>query len=421
MRAFGEAAERLGVELAFATDRCHQLEDPWRDSAVPVRFYDDRASLDAIARAAAARPIDGLLAVGDRPTVLAALAAERLGLAGNPPDAARASANKRLMRERLSAAGLPAPRFQCVRASSDARALAGRIEYPCVVKPLAMAASRGVTRANDDDELVAAFERLRRLLGRKEVKAERDPAHDWILVEDYIPGRELALEGVLERGDLRTLAIFDKPEPLEGPYFEETIYVTPPALTADDQATVAHTIGAGARALGLRHGPVHAECRVNDRGVYILEIAARPIGGLCARALRFVNTGDSHLFARNSGEKVTVPLEELLLLHALGEPIGAYAREARASAVMMIPIPRKGLYKGVDGLEEARAIEGIDAVEITAKADQLLLPLPEGSSYLGFIFAKAGRPEEATAALREALARLTFRIDSSIAVVDTRN
>ncbi len=405
LRAFNEAAGRLGVTLAFATDRCHMLDDPWRDAAVPVRFYDEAASLQALAEAAVSEPFVGILAVGDRPAVLAALAAERLGLAGNSPAAARACANKRLSREAIASAGLPAPWFYTVPAGSSPAAAAADARFPCVLKPLAMAGSRGVIRADDERQFTDAFTSLQSLLARPQIKAERNPAHETLLVEGYIPGREFALEGILDRGGFRPLALFDKPDPLDGPFFEETIYVTPPRLSESDQESIVHTIAAAARAIGLTHGPIHAECRVNERGVYVLEVAARPIGGLCAKVLRFV-----------AGERL-VSLEELLLRHAIGEPIDGYTRETEAAAVMMIPIPRRGVLKGVDGLDEAAAIDGVEELTITAKTDQLLQPLPEGASYLGFIFARRASSDEAVAAVREAHAHLSFDIEKPIAVV----
>jgi len=413
LRAFNEAAGRLGVTLVFATDRCHMLDDPWRDAAVPVRFYDEAASLQALTEAAVGEPFAGILAVGDRPAVLAALAAERLGLAGNSPAAARACANKRLSREAIASAGLPAPWFYTVPAGSSPAAAAADARFPCVLKPLAMAGSRGVIRADDERQFTEAFASLQSLLARPQIKAERNPAHETILVEGYIPGREFALEGILDRGLFRPLALFDKPDPLDGPFFEETIYVTPPRLSESDQESIVHTIAAAARAMGLTHGPIHAECRVSERGVYVLEVAARPIGGLCAKTLRFerVREGSSGF------EQVRVSLEELLLRHAIGEPIDGYARESEAAAVMMIPIPRRGVLKGVDGLDEAAAIGGVEEVTITATADQVLQPLPEGASYLGFIFARRASSDEAVAAVREAHRRLSFDIEKPIPVV----
>jgi hypothetical protein len=408
IRSFGEAAEKLGVRLVFATDRCERLEDPWWDQAVPIRFHDVERSIRSIVRAVNGNPVHGVLAVGDRPTIVAARAAEALGLAGNPPDAACASRNKLACRLALARAGLPVPWFQPVPIARDPLELASKAPYPCVVKPLALSGSRGVIRANTPEEFGAAFERVRQLLQAPDVRIERDAAHDAIMIESFIPGREHAVEGLLERGTLRTLAIFDKPDPLDGPFFEETIYLTPTALPDVGQVAVTGAVADAARALGLWHGPIHAEVRVNDRGVFVLEVAARPIGGLCSRALRFTAASNGP-----PGEE-QVSLEELLLRHAVGQDVSGYTREARASGVMMIPIPRRGIYKGVDGLDDARARPAIEDVRITAKLDQQLVPLPEGNSYLGFIFARAETAGVVEAALRDAHARLRFRVDRAL-------
>ena len=399
---FGDAAERLGVSLVFATDRCHVLADPWVDGAIPVKFHDEAASVGAIVDAARIEPIDGILAVGDRPTVLGALAADALGLPGHPPDAARTAANKRLMRERIGAAGLPIPTVTTWHVDADAHAVASAVQYPCVVKPIALSASRGVIRADSPLTCAAAFERVRRLLARPEIRALRDPANDWVAIEDFIPGGEYALEAILEHGWLRPLALFDKPAPLDGPFFEETIYATPSSLPAIQQEAIVDAVRGAAAAIGLRHGPIHAECRVNDRGVFILEVAARPIGGLCARVLRF---GDGN-----------TAFEELLLRHAAGGSVEGYTREACAAGVMMVPIPRGGVYRRVSGVEDAKAVRGIDEVLITAKPDQHLEPLPEGGSYLGFIFARASARDDVVSALEQAHGRLNFVIDAPIRV-----
>lgn len=412
-RSFGEAAERLGIRLVFATDRCDQLEDPWWDRAVPIRFYDEERSVAAIVAAVNGDPVAGVLAVGDRPTLIAARAAQRLGLAGNPPDAACASCNKLAFRTMLAAAGLPVPWFEPVPASRDPRAVAPRVPYPCVVKPLAMSGSRGVIRANEPGELVAAFERVAALLRQRDVRVERDVAHDMLLIESFIPGREYALEGLLDHGVLRTLAIFDKPDPLDGPYFEETIYVTPPALSAADDAAISQRVADAARVIGLRHGPVHAEVRVNDTGVFVLEVAARPIGGLCARALAFTEPARPE----RPREAEPISLEELLLRHATGEDVRHLERERLASGVMMIPIPARGIYRGVDGVDAARAVAGIESVRITAKPDQAIVPLPEGKSYLGFIFARGEESTDVVRALRQAHAHLRFAVDRDIRVL----
>jgi biotin carboxylase len=270
--------------------------------------------------------------------------------------------------------------------------------YPSVIKPLALSGSRGVMRVDQPSDFVWAFERLVRLMRAPDILNERDDVHARALIESYIPGNEFAIEGVMTAGVFRSFAIFDKPDPLVGPFFEETIYVTPSRASQIVQQAIVDNVTAAARALGLRHGPIHAECRVNTRGVYVLEVAPRPIGGLCARAVRF--NGAS--------------LEEVLLRHALGEDISQWAPSAGASGVMMIPIPKRGLYRGVMGVDTATAIEGVDEVRITAKADEVLLPLPEGRSYLGFIFASGDDPERVEQALREAHAALTFDIEREI-------
>ena len=406
IRSFGEAAERLGIRLVFASDRCDQLDDPWCDEAIPVRFHQVERSLQAIAEVFGGRAPAGILAVGDRPTILAAHVAAHFGLPGNTPESSNASANKLATRQALQAAGLPTPAFRSVPLESDPAALAGQVTYPAVLKPLALSGSRGVIRVNDAREFVAAFGRIVRLLQSTDVRIQHDPAHDGILVESFIEGCEFALEGVLSRGVLQPLAIFDKPDPLEGPFFEETIYLTPSRESETQQRRLEETVAAAARALKLQHGPVHAECRMDGKDVYVLEVAARPIGGLCSRALRF-----------ESADGSSASLEELLLRHAVGEDVSGYHRENGASGVMMIPIPRRGIYRGVEGVGDAAAVSGIEDVRITTKPDTLLVPLPEGRSYLGFVFARAHAPAEVEQALRTAHTRLQFSIEKEISVI----
>jgi biotin carboxylase len=409
IRSFGEAAEKAGVRLVFASDRCDQLDDPWWDAAIPVRFHDEPRSLEAILAAFQPTPDAapaGIIAVGDRPTILAALAAGALGLPGNPVAAARASRNKLASHAALQAAGLPVPAFRAVPLGGDPRALAPEVRYPAVLKPLALSGSRGVMRVDDEPAFVAAFERLRRIVAAADVRAERDALHDGALVEAFVPGREFAVEGVLTAGAFRPFAIFDKPDPLDGPFFEETIYVTPSRAGAEEQRRILEATARAAAALGLRHGPVHAECRVNAHGVYVLEVAARPIGGLCARALRFVDPSGAAL-----------SLEDVLLRHARGDDVSACARERAASGVMMIPIPRRGVFRQVHGVDVARGVAGIEDVRITAHADAPIVPLPEGRSYLGFIFARGGTPAAVERALRRAHAALDFVIEKEVPVI----
>jgi hypothetical protein len=280
------------------------------------------------------------------------------------------------------------------------------MRYPCVLKPLSLSASQGVVRANDRKEFLAGAARLKRLLSSAEIRASHEAHLDEMLVEGYLEGREVAVEALLTGGGLRVLAIFDKPDLLEGPYFEESIYVTPSRLPAKEQNAIEASLLSCARALGLCHGPVHGEFRVNADGVWPIEIAARPIGGLCSRALRFVAPGRSEL----------IGMEELLLRHALDMPGGDATREPEASGVMMIPVPRSGVLEKVDGEEEAKAIEGITGVEITARLHDFIAAWPEGSSYLGFLFARAGKPEEAEDALREAHSKLRFTLTPRLPV-----
>ena len=398
-RMFAASARRLGIELVYATDRCDQLEDPWSDHAIPVRFHEEWRSVDSLMRALDRRPVDGVLAVGDRPTVMAAQVARLLNLPGHPPDAAVAARDKRVSRGKFKAAGLPVPDTFTVAMAADPRSILPRVTFPVVLKPTVLSGSRGVIRADDGVSFVSAFERIRRLLASPDVQEMRDSQANVVQVEQYIPGAEFALEGLLERGVLRTMAIFDKPDPLEGPFFEETIYVTPSRVNAGIQAQITAAVTRATQALGLYHGPVHAECRVNRTGVFVLEVAARPIGGLCAKTLRFED------------REARIGFEDLLLLHAADEPTQYWRREQLASAVMMVPIPRSGTFRGVSGLEAAAAVPWIDEIHITAKPDQQLHELPEGASYLGFIFARAATAPEAEASVREAHARLRFTID----------
>jgi hypothetical protein len=339
--------------------------------------------------------------------------AEALGLPGNAPAAARASTNKRLARDRFSAAGLPVPWFvDLSTADLDDR----RIQFPCVVKPIGLSGSRGVIRADTPRQLDSAVARVRALLLRKDVRAASRGLEDTILVEGFIEGREFAIEGVLADGVLRAFAIFDKPDPLDGPFFEETIYVTPSNLPIDSQAAVLDHVQRAATALGLTEGPLHAECRVGPGGVFMLEVAARPIGGLCARVLQF---DDSDITTAGGDGSSKVSLEEVLLLRAAGRDISGHTREAQAAGVMMIPIPKRGLLKRVDGIETAAAVPYIEAVTITAKKDQLIERLPESGSYLGFVFARGGQPADLVRALKEAHRRLRIEVHAPLTIVNS--
>jgi len=395
---FVEAAQTLDVDLVIASDRPNVMAGEFPDHLLTLPFGDPVAAAREIRGYAERRPLDAVVPVDDATTVVASAIGEALGLRVNPLAAAQATRNKLVMRERLARAGVPSPPFAAVAVAEDPRAAAARMTYPCVLKPLVLSASRGVIRADDAAQFVAAFERIQGILRAADV-AELGEGTDTILVEGFVPGREVALEGLLEAGVLRTLALFDKPDPLDGPFFEETIYVTPSRLPAAVQARVAETTAAAARALGLSDGAVHAELRLrpgaDGPAPVVLEIAARSIGGLCGRTLRF-GTGMS--------------LEELILRRALGRAVPSFERERAAAAVMMIPIPGGGVLEEVRGLDEARAVPQIEDVTISIPKGQQIVPLPEGSRYLGFIFSRAAAPAEAEAALREAHRRLRFVI-----------
>ena len=395
-RSFAEAARALGVAVTFASDRCHQLEDPWADGAIAVHFDRPEESARRIVAESLVRPVDGLIALGDRPTTTAAYTARALGFLYSSVDAVENCRSKLRQREVLRDAGLPVPGFFSFRLDKRLERILPRVQFPCVVKPLRLAASQGVIRANNPEEFQAAVAKIRSLLQSAEVQVTREAELDRVLVEKYLPGTEVAVEGLLTRGNLRILAIFDKPDPLEGPYFEESIYVTPSRLHVEMKQCIAESMAEAVGALGLTHGPVHAEFRVNEQGPWLLEAVPRPIGGLCSRALRF---GPLH-----------ISLEELLVRHALEMEGADLVRETEASGVMMIPVPKAGVLERVDGEEQARATPGITEVVITARLHDFIAAWPEGSSYPGFIFARMGSPAEVESALRLAHSHLKFEI-----------
>lgn len=405
-RSFEEAARKLGVQLVYVTDRCGRLDDPWGDHAIAVHFDSPEAAAYTAMEAVRGQEVTGVLALGDRPAAAAAYAARGLGISYNHPAAVEACRNKLRMREVFRDAALRVPWFRNLPIDPTPEPSLAGISYPCVLKPLSLSASQGVMRANNGEEFLAAAARLRRLLESAEIRATREPHLDQMMVEGYIPGKEVAVEGLLTDGTLRILAIFDKPDPLEGPYFEETVYVTPSRLPATTQAQIVDSARNAVRALGLTQGPIHAELRINEDGVWPIEVAARPIGGLCARSLRFC-----------SGElKEPIGLEELLLRHAVKLPGSDALRESEASGVMMIPIPHSGIFEKISGEGAALATPGVTDLLITARLHDYIAAWPEGSSFLGFLFAKAKTPEEVERAIREAHKKLEFVITQRLPV-----
>jgi biotin carboxylase len=393
---FMEAAGRLGVEVVVGSDRRHPLEDFHAGRQVALDFVDLAAGTDRIEAFADLFPLDAIVGVDDGGALLAAAASRRLELPHNPLAAVEATRNKLLLRRTLAAAGLASPRFWDVAIGADPAKIAGRLEFPVVLKPLALSGSRGVMRADNAESFCAAFERLKHIIEEPANALECGELAERILVESYVPGVEVSVEGLLDNGRFQVLAIFDKPDPLEGPFFEETIYVTPSRLAEAEQRLIARTAGQAALALGLRDGPVHAELRLNHAGVFPIDIAARSIGGLCSRTLHF-GAGMS--------------LEEIILRHAIGADPPLVSRESAAAGVMMIPIPSAGTLRTVTGIPEAEAIPLIESVTISIHVGGEVVSLPEGSEYLGFIMARGETPAEVESALREAHAKLHFEIE----------
>jgi biotin carboxylase len=393
--AFLEAAGRLDVPVVVGSDQPQILAAANPGGNLAVNFVNPNEGARTIVEFSRQYPIRAVLAADDEGVILAAAASAALGLPHNTVDAVAAARNKHRMREVLAQAGIRCPAFQRIPIDADPEEAAREVSFPCVLKPLSLAGSRGVIRADNPREFAAAFRRVEAILRQGEVPAQAGELSRHILVEGFIPGREVALEGLLSDGRLRVLALFDKPDPLDGPFFEETIYLTPSRLPAAVQEGITARTAEALRALGLRHGPVHAELRVNDQGPWIIEIAPRSIGGLCSKALRF---GDG------------MSLEELILRHALGCRGESLERERQAAGVMMIPIPEAGILHEIHGQATAEGVAGIEEVRLTIPVGQELIPPPEGARYLGFIFARAKSPEQVEASLREAHRCLTFLI-----------
>lgn len=391
---FMEAAGALEVDVVVGSDRRQALEHLTPGKTIALDFGNLRASVDDIVSFSAEYPLEAVLGVDDYTVVLASMAGEALGLPHNSVDSVRSARYKHLMRNKLEQTSLPSPGIRLFSVSDNPQEAWPDVSCPCVLKPVSLSASRGVIRANDRTEFIAAFERIAALIGRENDKGGEESQQ--ILVEDYVPGGEVALEGLLVECELEVLALFDKPDPLVGPFFEETIYVTPSRLPVSLQKAIEETTSEAAKALGLRTGPVHAELRYNDSGVWVIEIAARSIGGLCSRVLKF-----------GAG----ISLEELILRQALGMDLEDLGRERSAAGVMMLPVPRKGTLRSVFGQEAAMKVEGIHGVEITVPLDQPVEPLPDGDKYLGFMFAKGETPEEVEAALRQGYRRLGVLIE----------
>jgi biotin carboxylase len=394
-RAFMTAAHRLGGEVIVGAERDQALSDVVPGRSLGLDFHSPKRAVEEIEAFASRKPLSAIVGVDDDTTLVAAMASQALGLRGNSTSSVEAAQNKYRMRVLLAEAGEASPQYRLFSAGDDPWRVASQVAYPCVLKPVFLAASRGVIRADNEEQFVQAFERIKAILSDPELRARGGDWADQILVEGFVPGPEVALEGLLDDGQLQVLAIFDKPDPLDGPYFEETIYLTPSRLARSNQNEIGAAVARAARALGLDEGPVHAELRLGAGGPWLIEIAARSIGGLCSTVLEF-GTGLS--------------LEDLILRQALGADPPPILDPSRPSGVMMIPIPKRGTLHRVGGRDLAMGVDGIDGIEISIPLGHEVVPVPEGDRYLGFIFAHAETLDAVERALREAHRRLKFSI-----------
>ncbi|TCV85910.1 ATP-grasp domain-containing protein [Sulfurirhabdus autotrophica] len=394
---FIAAAKKLDVEIISAADYCHRLAPGWGMSPISsVPFDQPEIAVHQVMESLGRKP-DAVLAVDDSGLELAALLSERLQLPGNPPAGVWLMRDKLAFRRLLRNGGLHCPEFYHLTSETQPEQ-ACSLSFPVVVKARRLSSSRGVVRADTQE----AFTQAVKWVNRIQEKADRDGAQLGLIVERFIPGHEYALEGLLEKGELRVLALFDKPDPLDGPYFEESIYITPPQLSQAKQDEIAHTVQQACQLAGIVSGPIHAEMRLNEQGVWLLEIATRSIGGLCGRMLQHA---------------LGMSLEELILRHALNMPLPK-VWQAEATGVMMIPIPKRGILKSVHHLDEARQVPGISDIKITASAGQIVSPSPEGASYLGFIFASGISPDAVESSLRHAHSCLQFDVQTEIPVTN---
>ena len=392
-KAFLQAGQSASIEITVASDHRNTLTSFNPTGLIDLPYDDPMKAVDSVKEFASHHPVSAVIGVDDEGVILAHEIAAALRLRHNPVESVAATRNKFAMRTFLHQAGVSQPEFFLIESGN--RRETPSFGFPCVVKPLSLSGSRGVIRVDNEAEFASACERVVDIVQKdKQSRVQED-----VLVESFIPGEEVALEGVLVEGELHVLALFDKPDPLNGPYFEETIYVTPSRHPKEKQMEIVECAQKGIEALGLRTGPVHAEIRFNGTGAFLIEVAARSIGGFCSKVLRFTN-----------GQR-EVSLEELLLRDAIGEDVRSFSRERNAAGVMMIPIRTHGRLESVIGVEEARGVKGIEEIIITAHSGKEMIPLPEGGAYPGFIFSRGDTPQEVETALRLANEHIRFETE----------
>ncbi len=384
-RAFAEAADRLGIGLVVASEVSAEVFEPLGCRALQVDLSSPDAAVSELTRELGPSGVSGVLGTDELTAWLAARVAERLGVPGNEPDGVAATRDKRLMRQRLARAGVPGPRWRVLEPDQNAETLLP-LPFPVVVKPPMLSGSQGVIRANDEFELARAVARTRAILDRHSSPNRLDPSFSRLLVENYLEGREVAVEGMARHGSFELLAIFDKPDELVGPFFEETLYVTPTRLPAAARESVVDVARRAAAALGIVHGPIHAELRVHDDRASVLEVAARSIGGLCSRAF----------------DSLGANLEEQLIALAADREMPPREPASGAAGVIMLPIAKNGVVRAITGVGLAEAVAGVEEVALSTKVGDSIRALPEGASYLGFVFAKGPNPASVETTLRRA-------------------
>lgn len=396
-----EAARRQGINVLVASEGRFSLVSEIADGL--HIDLEDPAAVEQLLAASLETPFTGVVATDDASVELASRIARDLNLPHNPPQAARLTRRKDLSRKVLANAGVPVPGFRVIDLQQSIDSQLDLLEYPCVVKPLSLSASRGVIRVDDTGALCAACARIERILAGETTRDDFASTH--LLIETFVSGPEVALEGLLKGGRLHVLAVFDKPDPLDGPFFEETYYIIPSRHDANIRARIIRRVEEACLALGLREGPVHAEVRISGDDGVIIEVASRTIGGDCARLLRF-----------GAGQA----LEDLVISHAVGKPLPVMPQEGGAG-VLMIPITEAGILRRIEGIPAARTVPWIDDILIGIREGYELVPLPEGAAYLGFIFAHAPTPAAAEVALRESYAKLKIVVAPVMTLEDRRH
>ncbi|MBS1256004.1 MAG: Alanine--anticapsin ligase [Deltaproteobacteria bacterium] len=389
--AFMNAADKLDLKILVVTDNSQVFSDQFPDNIITMNFDHWTEKLDEISEWSDRFNLMAVIGVDEESILLAAIFSQYLGIEHNSIESVMRTKNKLLMRFELKKARMNCPWFRSFSIEKLPDDIIEEINFPCVIKPTFLSASQGVLRVNNEQEFKEGFQILTDLLSQKKIKKRGGEEANYIMVEEYIPGNEVSIEGIVSQGKLKILAIFDKPEPLEGPTFEETIFVTPTTLSGSMQSSLYETAQQAMETLGIVKGPVHIEVRINSNGNYILECASRSIGGMCSKILEFQGG---------------MSLEELILRSSLGRNIEKSNLSDTAKGVMMMPIKNSGKLKEMRGVEEAISVDGITDLQITIKPGEMLDPLPKGDRYLGFLFAEGKNQEMVIKDLKNAWSKI---------------